>query len=79
MDSGDPRIIISESDGHIARLSLANGSVNCTEDWHAHDYEAWIAAFNYWNTEVIYTGGTLSLLRIKTRFLNVIQVVTTVH
>jgi len=27
------------------------------DKWHAHDYEPWIAAWNYWDSSVIYSGG----------------------
>lgn len=28
-----------------------------TDSWHAHDYEPWIAAWDYWNTNIIFSGG----------------------
>ncbi|KND04073.1 uncharacterized protein SPPG_01515 [Spizellomyces punctatus DAOM BR117] len=57
VNNSDPRIIISESDGNIARLSITGGSIVRSEEWHAHEFEAWISAFNYWETEIVYTGG----------------------
>lgn len=52
--------------GNLA-VSLSNGSLSVlrpTEDatlsvsetWHAHDYEPWITAWNYWDTNVLYSG-----------------------
>lgn len=30
------------------------------ENWHAHDYEPWIAAWNYWDTNVLFSGDSPS-------------------
>ncbi|KAJ3550744.1 hypothetical protein NM688_g5008 [Phlebia brevispora] len=49
-------------------VSLSNGSLSIlrqddshelvvTDTWHAHDYEPWIAAWNYWDPNVLYSGG----------------------
>ena len=27
-----------------------------SETWNAHDYEPWVAAWNYWDPNVIYSG-----------------------
>jgi diphthamide biosynthesis protein 7 len=31
------------------------------ECWKAHGFEAWVTAFDYWNSSVVYTGNTESL------------------
>ena len=47
----------SHSSGEITLFDVNSASnVTVVEQWQAHDLEAWIAAFNYWQTEVIYTG-----------------------
>ncbi|RPD82546.1 WD-40 repeat-containing protein [Lentinus tigrinus ALCF2SS1-7] len=49
-------------------VSLSNGSLSLlrpdessglaeTDTWHAHDYEPWIAAWDYWNPNVVFSGG----------------------
>jgi diphthamide biosynthesis protein 7 len=51
-----PQLLVSQSDGTIALLS---GELKLEHEWKAHDYEAWIAAFNYWNPSICYTGNVL--------------------
>jgi diphthamide biosynthesis protein 7 len=51
------QIVTSHSSGEITLFDVNSASdVTVVEQWQAHDLEAWIAAFNYWQTEVIYTG-----------------------
>ena len=49
-------------------VSLSNGSLSLLrendshelvvqETWHAHDYEPWIAAWNYWDPNIVYSGS----------------------
>ncbi|XP_067015071.2 diphthine methyltransferase [Anabrus simplex] len=56
-DESEPSIIVSDSRGVISLLSLRHSSIQQFRSWKAHSYEAWITAFNYWNTSVIYSGG----------------------
>ncbi|KAI0094898.1 WD40-repeat-containing domain protein [Irpex rosettiformis] len=51
-------LVVSMSDGSVALLRPSNTSgLTVTDTWRAHDFEPWIAAWNYWNTYAIYTGG----------------------
>ncbi|XP_067937894.1 diphthine methyltransferase-like [Watersipora subatra] len=47
------KIAVSSSNGEIA---LVEG-IKCTNQWKAHDFEAWITAFNYWNENILWSGG----------------------
>jgi hypothetical protein len=51
------QIVTSHSSGKITLFDVnSTSSVAVVEQWQAHDLEAWIAAFNYWDSRVIYTG-----------------------
>ena len=56
--------------GNLA-VSLSSGSIclvrptaaekfQLVSTWHAHDFEPWTVAWNYWNTNIIYSGYYLS-------------------
>ncbi|KAK1792245.1 hypothetical protein P4O66_012196 [Electrophorus voltai] len=53
----DPRLVSSDSTGSLAVLSLGEASLTTVSQWKAHDFEAWISAFSYWDTQLIYSGG----------------------
>ncbi|XP_061672048.1 diphthine methyltransferase isoform X2 [Syngnathoides biaculeatus] len=57
MDSSDVRVVCSDSAGHVSVLSLDEGSLMTLSQWKAHDFEAWISAFSYWDTQLVYSGG----------------------
>ena len=57
--SGQPlKIISSDSKGqlHLLKVDEAGPGPRAVATWQAHDFEAWVAAFNYWQTEVVYSG-----------------------
>ncbi|KAJ1948219.1 hypothetical protein FBU59_001693 [Linderina macrospora] len=53
-----PRIMASQSDGSLRLLQMReSGDLESSEPWHAHDFEAWITSFDYWNTSIVFSGG----------------------
>ncbi|PIA18305.1 WD40 repeat-like protein [Coemansia reversa NRRL 1564] len=52
-----PSIATSHSDGCLQLLEMTESAIRIESQWQAHDLEAWIAAFDYWNPAVVYSGG----------------------
>ncbi|XP_019826740.1 diphthine methyltransferase isoform X3 [Bos indicus] len=59
------KIISSDSKGqlHLLKILEAGPGLQAVVTWRAHQFEAWVAAFNYWQTEVVYSGGDDGLLK----------------
>ncbi|XP_028312366.1 diphthine methyltransferase [Gouania willdenowi] len=57
MDSSDVRLVCSDSLGCVSVVSPAEGALTTLSQWNAHDFEAWISAFSYWDTQLVYSGG----------------------
>ena len=52
----DPRIVVSGSSGNVTLVELTSTGLIPSSQWKAHDFEAWVAAFNYFNASIIYSG-----------------------
>uniref|UniRef100_A0A3Q3IFF8 Diphthamide biosynthesis 7 n=1 Tax=Monopterus albus TaxID=43700 RepID=A0A3Q3IFF8_MONAL len=63
MDSSDVRVVCSDSAGCVSVLSLAEGTLTALSQWKAHDFEAWISAFSYWDMQLVYSGGDDCILK----------------
>ncbi|XP_073908818.1 diphthine methyltransferase isoform X2 [Castor canadensis] len=51
------KIISSDSKGqlHLLMVNEVGPGLELVASWQAHHFEAWIAAFNYWQTELVYS------------------------
>ncbi|XP_006900733.1 PREDICTED: diphthamide biosynthesis protein 7 [Elephantulus edwardii] len=64
--SGQPvNIICSDSRGqlHLLAVGEAEPGLQALGTWQAHQFEAWVAAFDCWHTETVYSGGDDGLLK----------------
>ncbi|XP_073871920.1 diphthine methyltransferase isoform X5 [Macaca fascicularis] len=59
------KIISSDSTGqlHLLMVNETGPKLQKVAAWQAHQFEAWIAAFDYWHTQIVYSGGDDGLLR----------------
>ncbi|XP_073663027.1 diphthine methyltransferase isoform X8 [Tursiops truncatus] len=59
------KIVGSDSSGqlHLLQAHQAGPGMQAVGTWQAHHLEAWVAAFDYWQTEVVYSGGDDGLLK----------------
>ncbi|KAG7303078.1 hypothetical protein JYU34_013105 [Plutella xylostella] len=54
--SAEPRLVVSDSSGSVTVFAVQD-KLDKLGTWNCHGFEAWIAAFNYWNPDVFYSGG----------------------
>ncbi|KAL1740681.1 WD40-repeat-containing domain protein [Schizophyllum fasciatum] len=57
-------LVVSLSNGSLALLRPSNSELVLSDTWHAHDYEPWIAAWDSWNSDTIFSGGDDLALKI---------------
>ncbi|KAK4874842.1 hypothetical protein RN001_014202 [Aquatica leii] len=54
-------IVCSDSKGRCHIFTFDGKVLQLQATYHGHSYEAWIAAFYYWDTNIFFTGGDDSL------------------
>ena len=54
----EPYIAASDSLGCVSLIKVGSPEkqLELQRSWQAHDFEAWITAFNQWDTNILYTG-----------------------
>lgn len=66
-DLENNKILASDS---LGRLTLIDGSIQkVVSQWKCHDFEAWTCSFDFWNSNVVYSGmkyeATIKLYSFK--------------
>ncbi|XP_061401080.1 diphthine methyltransferase [Musca vetustissima] len=58
-------ILTSDSKGNISLVTRSNERpLEILKSWHAHNFEAWICAFDKWDINRVYTGGDDTFLNV---------------
>lgn len=55
-ETEEPDIVVSDSAGSVTVLRVVGDQLLKIGRWKGHGFEAWIAAFNYWNSNIFYSG-----------------------
>jgi diphthamide biosynthesis protein 7 len=58
------KIAVSDSKGEVSCLNVSVEGSEPISNWKAHDYEAWVASFDRYSDQLIYSGGDDSCFRL---------------
>ncbi|XP_078347237.1 diphthine methyltransferase-like isoform X2 [Oculina patagonica] len=63
--NGNSQVVVSDSAGQISLCEFNEGTSKLCQrlQWAGHQYEAWIVAFDAWNSSIVYSGGDDCLFR----------------
>jgi diphthamide biosynthesis protein 7 len=50
-------VVVSRSNGFITLYDFGDNNLKPLDEWRAHTQEAWVVAFDHWNTNIVYTGS----------------------
>ncbi|VDP24123.1 unnamed protein product [Schistosoma margrebowiei] len=60
VDTSSDRFVFSDSGGNISVWKIDTSSCSNPQSinkWHGHEFEAWCACLNKWNSEIVFTGS----------------------
>lgn len=60
----DPAVVASYSSGHLCVWRCTPAELVCDQQWQAHSLEAWIAAYDHWNPNIVYSGSDDCTLKL---------------
>uniref|UniRef100_A0A1I8PQF6 methylated diphthine methylhydrolase n=2 Tax=Stomoxys calcitrans TaxID=35570 RepID=A0A1I8PQF6_STOCA len=59
------QLLTSDSKGNISLAAWSSErNLEMIRSWHAHEFEAWICAFDKWDKNLVYTGGDDTFLHV---------------
>ncbi|BET01895.1 WD domain, G-beta repeat [Nesidiocoris tenuis] len=76
--SEDFQLVASDSAGYVHLVKLNDFDLVLSSTLKSHDFEAWITAFDCFNSNVFYTGGDDALLKIYDSRATVSKAISTV-
>lgn len=56
-ETNNPLICVSDSKGYVNVFQLSSTELTLLHRHRCHDFECWITAFNYWDSNTLYSGG----------------------
>ena len=68
-------VAVSDSAGQISLCQFNEGSCKLCQilQWTGHQYEAWITAFDAWNSAIVYSGKHMNITKVMVFFTVIIQ------
>jgi len=65
----DDSLVVSLSNGEIFLIKPRETGYALAARWSAHEYEPWVAAWDYWDRNIVYSGTSISCSFIPTHAL----------
>lgn len=72
MFSSSASVITSDTKGYLNYIEVAQAEMKLISNWKAHDFESWIAAFNYADTNIIYSGNIFLIYFLSLEYCKIL-------